>query len=380
MEAIQQILTIPQYAFWFLLVLTLLVFVHELGHFLVARWCGVRVEVFSIGFGPELFGRTDRKGTRWRFSLVPLGGYVKMFGQGSNALEGESGAPMSLEDRAGAFSEKNVWQRIAIVFAGPLANYVFAVLVLATIYVVHGKYDANTVIGGIEPGSAAESVGLMPGDRIVGLNGNSVSSFKDIYAVVTQNLDQELVIEIEREGKPSTVTVRPTIIEEKDVLGKPVRIGRLGIHSEKFEWSEPLSPLSSIQSAIRDTYDISTSMLNGLWQMVTGVRSPSEIGGALRIAAYSGEVAKIGFWELVRFCALISINLGLINLFPIPMLDGGHLAYYGIEALTGRPLSERMQEYGLRLGITALLCLMVFATWNDLVYLNVIDYIKSLFT
>ncbi len=376
----EAILAIPQYGFWFLVVLTLLVFVHELGHFLVARWCRVRVEVFSIGFGPELFGRTDRFGTRWRVSLVPLGGYVRMFGQGGSAIEGESGKANSEADMAFAFSRKNVWQRMAIVVAGPLANYLFAIAVLFAMFLAYGKVDASPVVGTVQIGSAAAEAGIAPGDRIVALNGQSIETFEDVRRLVQLNLDQSLVLEIERAGGRISLAASPRIVIETDLLGKPMRIGRLGITSAGPGEPRSLSVAAAGIEATTSVYETSADMLRGLWQIVAGVRSSEELGGVLRIAAISGEVAKIGFWSLIGFCALFSINLGLINLFPIPMLDGGYLAYYLIEAITGRPLSDRAQEWGLRLGVTALLALMVFVNWNDLVYFNVIDYISSIFT
>ena len=377
MEAIA---AIPQYGFWFLVVLTLLVFVHELGHFLVARWCGVRVEVFSIGFGRELFGFTDRHNTRWRFSLVPLGGYVRMFGHVSNAIEGQSGQPMSAAELAVAFYRKNVWQRMAIIVAGPLANYLFALVILFALFLTYGKVDASPVVGTVQVDSAAASAGILPGDRIVALNGTSTETFEDVRRVVQLNLDQSLKVEVERGQERIVLQATPRVVTETDLLGKPMRIGRLGITSAGPGQPRVLSPLGAGVEALSTVYQTSVDMLDGLWQMVVGVRPSDELGGVLRIAAISGEVAKASFWSLLGFCALLSINLGLINLFPIPMLDGGHLAYYMVEAVAGRPLSEQVQDWGLRLGVLALLSLMVFATWNDLVYLNVIDYIRSLFT
>jgi regulator of sigma E protease len=351
-----------------------------MGHFLVARWCGVRIEVFSIGFGPELFGWTDRHRTRWRISLVPLGGYVRMFGHGDNVIEGESGKPMSEEDLAVAFSQKSVWRRMAIVAAGPIANYAFALVILFGLFLVYGKVDASPIVGTIQTGSAADLAGIEPGDRIVRLNGERIESFTDIRRLVQFNLDQGLAIEVERNGQIVSLSAKPTIVTETDLLGKPMRIGRLGITSAGPGEPIVLSPRGAAKEAAVSVYETSADMLSGLWQMLVGVRPADELGGVLRIAAMSGEVAKASFWSLIGFCALLSINLGLINLFPIPMLDGGHLFYYALEALAGRPLSERVQEWGLRLGVMTLLALMVFATWNDLVYLNVVDYIRSLFT
>lgn len=371
---------ISQLGFGFLIVLTVLIFVHEMGHFLVARWCGVRVEVFSIGFGPELIGWSDRRGTRWRVSLIPLGGYVRMFGQGTSVIEGESARPMTEAEKAVAFDAKDVWRRMAIVAAGPAANYLFAIVVLFGLFVVYGKVDASPVIGSIQIGSAADAAGLKPGDRITALNGQEIVAFQDIRRVVQLNLDQGLLVEVERDGERLEFAAEPKIVTETDILGRPMRIGRLGIVSQGPGEPIQFSPAGAFVEALNEVFRLSADMLHGLWQMVAGIRPAEELGGVLRMAAISGEVAKVSFWSLIGFSALLSINLGLINLFPIPMLDGGHLVYYSLEAAAGRPLSERAQEWGLRFGVVTLLALMVFATWNDLVYFNVIDYIRSLFT
>ncbi|HEX6120798.1 MAG TPA: RIP metalloprotease RseP [Dongiaceae bacterium] len=363
---------IPQYGFWFLALLTVLVFVHEYGHYIVARWCGVRVEVFSIGFGPELFGWTDSHGTRWKISAIPLGGYVKMFGQGANLLEGEAGKAMSDADRKVAFDYKSVWRRMAIVAAGPVFNYIFAVILFAVIFAVHGKDVAAPVVGNVMAGSAADEAGLQPGDRILALNGSSVSAFDEIREYIQLNLDQQIAITIERNGQQQTLQVHPTVSVETDMLGKEMRVGRLGIQSGQSVRVNVGVVESGIEGVTR-VFDISGAMLKGLWQMVTGVRPADEIGGVIRIGYLSGEIAQIGPWALMMFAAMLSVNLGLVNLFPIPLLDGGHLTYYLIEAARGKPLGERIQEWGFRVGIAFVLGLMLFATWNDLVYLNVIN-------
>ncbi len=371
---------IPKYGFWFLLLLTVLVFVHELGHYLVARWCGVRVEVFSIGFGPELFGRNDKHGTRWRFSAIPLGGYVKMFGQGANLLEGEAGKAMAPEDRAVAFDYKSVWRRMAIVAAGPIANFIFAILIFALIFVTHGKDVAAPVIGEVTSASAAERAGLQAGDRILSLNGSGIRTFDEIAEFIRLNLDQPIIIEYDRAGTVMTTPVTPDISIDKDFLGKDVRVGRLGVRSAEVGERVMLGPIDSLVEGTVRVFQISGVMLKGIWQMVTGVRPADEIGGVIRIGYLSGELAQAGLWSLVMFSAMLSVNLGLVNLFPVPLLDGGHLVFYSIEAIRGRPLGERMQEWGFRFGIAFVLGLMLFATWNDLVYFDVIDYIRAAFT
>ena len=376
----EMLAAIPHYGFWFLVLLTVLVFVHEYGHYIVARWCGVRVEVFSIGFGPELIGRYDKHGTRWKISAIPLGGYVKMFGQGANLLEGEAGKAMSAEDRKVAFDYKSVWRRMAIVAAGPVANYLFAALIFTVIFAVHGKDVAAPVIGETIAGSAAAEAGLQPGDRIVSLNGTAIDDFNDIAEFVQLNLDQEIAIGIERSETVQTIQVQPTISIEKDALGNEIRLGRLGIKAAGKSDRIELGVGQAVYEGVTRVFDVSGKMLKGVWQIVSGRRPADEIGGVLRIGYLSGEIAQIGIWQLIMFAAMLSVNLGLVNLFPIPLLDGGHLTYYAIEAARGKPLGERTQEWGFRIGIAFVLGLMLFATWNDLVFLDVIGKLRALFT
>ena len=464
------IAAIPQYGFWLLVLLTVLVFVHEFGHYWIARRCGVKVEVFSIGFGPELFGYTDTHGTRWKFSAIPLGGYVKMYGQGANLLEGEAGKAMSEADKAVAFDYKNVWRRAAIVVAGPAANYIFAALIFAVMFAVHGKDFAAPVIGAVRAGSAAEAAGLQPGDRVISLNGSTITDFKQILAFAQINLDQEVAVGIERNGTRQVVQVTPQIAIEKDALGNdatvgvlgieapaPViagvragsaaaaaglqpgdrivtlngvgitdfnqisefiqanlgqeltvgferngaletlrvtpqvivekdadgnekRVGRLGIEAGPRSERIELGLIDAAKAGVVQTIEVSSAMLKGVWQMVSGIRPARELGGILRIGYYSGEIAEMGTWQWINFAALLSVNLGLVNLFPIPLLDGGHLVFYALEAVRGRPLTERIQEWGFRIGIAFVLSIMLFATWNDLVFFDWLGKLRALFT
>lgn len=360
---------------WFLVLLTPLVFVHEFGHFAVARLCGVRVEVFSIGFGPELFGYTDRKGTRWKFSLLPLGGYVRMFGQAPNELEGgETPVSMSAADRKVSFMHKSVGRRAAIVAAGPIANFIFAILVLAVLYSTYGRAFTAPVVDEIKPQSAAEEAGLLAGDRILALNGRSISTFEEIMEFIPLNLDQPLELTIDRGGQELKLTAVPKIEIREDMLGKEVRSALLGVISKHRGPAVQLGPIESLTTATNYTWTKTIDMLQGLWQIVSGVRSANEIGGPARIASVAGAVAEFGIYEKTMLAVLLSINLGLINLFPVPMLDGGHLAFYFFEALRGRPLSEVSQEWGLKIGLAMVLSLMIFATWNDLVYFKVVEF------
>lgn len=369
------------YGIWFLVLITALVFVHELGHFAVARWCGVRVEVFSIGFGKELLGWTDKHGTRWRFSLLPLGGYVRMFGSPDmGGLEGETGQPMRKEEEAVSFLHQSPAKRIAISVAGPAANYLFAFVVLALLYVFNGKVYSSPVIGEVVQNSAAAEAGLLPGDKIISIDDKSIERFEDVAAIIQLNLDHPAVFVIERNGVSQTLQVQPRIIEEKDIFGNIQRIGRLGVRSSGSGEIVPLSLLESVSQAGIEVYQMTANILTGIGQIITGARSSDELGGILRIAKMSGDVASLGLVSLIGLAVLLSVNLGLLNLFPIPMLDGGQIVLYFIEWLRGRPIGERAQEWGLRIGLAALLSLMLFATWNDLVYLKVVDYFKALFT
>jgi regulator of sigma E protease len=378
MEILNQI---QHYGFWFLVVLTVLVFVHELGHFAVARWCGVRVEVFSIGFGPELFGWTDRTGTRWKFSWLPLGGYVRMFGQDENAIEGQSARPLTDAERAVSFKDKTVGQRMAIVFAGPAANYLFAFAIFTALYAVAGKPVIPPVVGKVFAESPAARAGIAPGDVVARVDGTEIESFSDIQYAVQSSLGEALTIELTRNGAPVSVQVTPGEVKTKDASGKETTFVGLGfaLGDNVESTTQQLSVGESAMVAGDDIYRATVGTLKGLWQMVAGLRSSEEIGGVLRIAKMSGDVAEVGFVSLIAFSAALSINLGLINLFPVPMLDGGHLVYYAVEAVRGRPLGERAQEFGLKVGLALVLSLMLFATWNDLVYLKVLENLKSLF-
>jgi regulator of sigma E protease len=370
------------YGLPFLCVLTVLVFIHELGHYLVARWNRVRVEVFSIGFGPEIFGWTDRAGTRWKVSLLPFGGYVRMFGEmASEETEGAEQKPALTEaDRAVSFSHKRLGQRAAIVVAGPVANFLFAIVVSAILFATIGQQLTSTVVSVVTPGSAAAAAGIEPGDKIVALNGQPVSRFEDIAAAVMLGLGEPLHLKIERAGKAVELDATPQIVEQVDIFGDKHRIGQLGIQSTPSGGTiVRYDPATAVWMAVVETYQRSVGMLRAIGQIVEGIRPSNEVGGVLRIAKMSGDIASRSLIDVVDFAVLLSINLGLINLFPVPLLDGGRLLFYGAEALRGRPLGPRAEEWGLRLGLALVLSLMLFATWNDLVSLNVIQFLKHIF-
>ncbi len=363
-------------AFWFLVVLTVLVFVHEFGHYLIARRNGVRIEVFSIGFGPELFGWWDRVGTRWKFSAIPLGGYVKMFGD----ADASSGLPivglsqLSPADWAVSFHGKRLSQRAAIVAGGPAANFLFAIAVLALLFMTYGQPFTPAEVGQVQAASAAEAGGIHPGDLIVSIDGSNIQRFEDVQQLVRLSPGVPMTIVLKRDGQLVTLKVTP---DRKVNRGQ--EYGQLGIGRSGVEYVRR-DPASAVLRAVGETWNLSATTLEAMWQMVIGTRATDELGGPLRIAQMSGEVAQGGIVPLLWFMAVLSINLGLINLFPVPVLDGGHLLFYAAEAIRGKPLGQRAQEYGFRVGLALVLTLMVFATWNDLVHTGIVDILKRLVT
>lgn len=448
------------YGVTFLFVLGLLVFVHEWGHYIVARMCGVRVETFSIGFGKEIFGWTAKTGTRWKISLFPLGGYVKMFGDSDPASAGhsdevtsESGVVrhMTAEERQVAFFAKPVWKRALVVFAGPGINYVFAIVVLAMLYMFVGRPITPPIVSGIEVGSAADKASFKPHDVIVTLNGQKVDSFDEVRRKAMLTLDGDLVFGIDRNGEQIELTASPQKITDTDRFGFSHERGYLGligpangidvaqilsvdgvatngdlsktkklinqkmgkdivistavqedgtpnkiiIHPPKelnnlnakvdaekeanvlILGEKPgdkvikYNPISAVGVAIGESYRITVETLKAIGQMFMGTRSTKELGGIIRIGAMAGDMAERGYIALIVFTALLSINLGMINLFPIPMLDGGHLMFYAIEAVRGKPVSEIYMEYAFRLGLVLLVTLMVFSNLNDVLQLFV---------
>lgn len=355
------------YALPFLFILTVLVFVHELGHYLVARWNGVRVEIFSIGFGPELFGWTDKAQTRWKFSLIPLGGYVKMFGDiNAASMPDEAVANMSAEERAVAFPAKRLGQRAWIVAAGPLANFLFAILLFAGLYMFVGQPFTPPLVGGVQPDSAAEAAGLQEGDLFLRIDGAPIERFEEIQQIVRPAANVPLELTLLRDGREITLSVTPRRDVFTDNFGNEHEIGLLGIRGGTPEYVKR-DPATAIWLAGKETVVLTGSIFQAVGEIISGRRQADELGGPLRIAEISGQAAEMGILTVIQILALLSVNLGLINLFPIPVLDGGHLLFYAYEAVRGRPLGERAQEYGFRIGLALVLGLMVFVTWNDLV-------------
>jgi regulator of sigma E protease len=358
----------------FLVILSVVVFVHEFGHYLIARRNGVRVDVFSIGFGTELFGWTDRSGTRWKLSVLPLGGYVKMHG---DADATSSTIDLSALPDPDSFPSKSVWQRMAIVAAGPVANIVFAIVALSLLFATVGRPFTPAEVGEVQADSAAAAAGLQPGDRIVAVDDEPIESFEQLQVVVRTSPEQPLTFTIERGGGTLDLVVTPERTEIEDRFGQVHRIGLIGVSRSGVQFKRS-NPALAVIEGTAETARLIGGTLYALGEMVVGSRTTEELGGPLRIAQMSGEIARDGLVPMIWFTALLSINLGLINLFPIPMLDGGHLAMYTIEALRGRPLTERTQEVAFRFGLALVLTLMVFATWNDLVQLNVVEFFRGL--
>jgi regulator of sigma E protease len=366
--------TLLGYLLPFLFVLTVVVFVHELGHFLVARWCGVAVKTFSIGFGPEIAGLTDRHGTRWRLSWIPLGGYVKFIDDENAASAGQKSLEqLSPEERKVSFQAKSLGQRAAVVAAGPIANFVLAILIFTAIFALFGERITAAKVDVVNPGSAAERAGFLPGDRVISIDGQNIESFSEMQRIVGMSPDRPLHFVVERGGKPIEITATPERKEITDHFGNVIRLGLLGIQrsASPDDWTlRRHDPVTAFAMALKETWFVISRSLGYLYDVVTGRESADQLGGPIRIAQVSGQVATAGFIALLNLAAIISVSIGLLNLFPIPMLDGGHLLFYSIEAIRGRPLSESTQEIGFRIGLAFVLMLMIFATWNDLIHLK----------
>ncbi len=356
----------------FVVVLGVLVFVHELGHYLAARWRGVHVEAFSIGFGRAIASWTDRLGTVWKLAWLPLGGYVKLHGQERPEDVADDVRARWLPGRT--FHEKSVLSRAIVVAAGPIANFLLAAVLFAALFGTVGRPVSVPVIGEVVAEGAAAKAGLRAGDRVQAIDGVAVSRFEDIQRIVTASPDHELSLRILRDGQEQTLSVTPS---SRDA-GQGRRVGLLGVRGGGTAEFTRLSPVQAIAAGVVQTWDVTAQTVAGLGQMLSGARTTDELGGPLRIAQLSGQVAQLGLASLVSFIALLSVNLGLINLFPIPILDGGHLLFYFVEAVRGRPLPPRAQEYGYRAGFAVLACLFVFATWNDLTHLGLFRWMTGL--
>ena len=363
-------MTLAQPPLWmiliaFVLAIGPLVFIHELGHYLVARWFGVGAEIFSIGFGREITGWTDKRGTRWKVGWLPLGGYVKFVGDEDVASAPAEPASVRPEDRSRSFHLKPVWQRFLIVLAGPMANFLLAIAIFAGFFAVLGVPRTENVAAQVQPGSAAARAGILPGDRIVEVAGRSTPTFDDVFRTVMLRPGEKTQVVVQREGRTLRLPITIGAEEEVDRFGQRFRIGRLGVYSDRRGY-ERLSALELIPAATVYTVKLTRSTIDGLWQIISGRRSVKDLGGPLKIAQIAGQQATLGPLGFIQLLALISINLGFINILPVPMLDGGHLLFYSVEAVRRRPVSPRAQEWAFRGGLALLLALVLFTTINDL--------------
>ncbi|MCO6385774.1 RIP metalloprotease RseP [Aliihoeflea sp. 40Bstr573] len=355
----------------FILVLAVVVFVHEMGHYLVGRWCGIGVEAFSIGFGPELFGFKDKRGTRWKISAVPLGGYVKFVGDMSVTSEPDASATAQLTEelRRVAFHTQPVWKRAATVAAGPIFNFLLTIAVFAVMFAAYGRYVAEPTVAEVRPDTPAAEAGFEPGDRFVSVNGTRISTFGDVQRVVSARAGDELTFVMLREGQEIELTATPELSEQTDALGNTIRIGIIGVVNNE-ELGQPrqiaYGPVEALGEAVTETGHIIARTGHFLQRFATGREDKCQLGGPVRIAEMSGQAASMGPMWVVQFIALLSVGIGFLNLLPIPPLDGGHLVFYAAEAVRGRPVSERVMEGFYKVGMLFVLGFMAFVFWNDI--------------
>ncbi|MCA1366019.1 RIP metalloprotease RseP [Bradyrhizobium sp. BRP14] len=358
----------------FLFLLTLLVFVHEMGHYLVGRWSGIRILAFSVGFGPELFGWTDRHGTRWKFCVIPLGGYVKFFGDEDAASTPdyrrlETIAP---EDRARTFLGAKLWKRAATVAAGPVANFLLAIAIFAVLFSIYGRAVADPVVAFVAPDSAAEKAGILPGDRLLSIDGRPIATFDDVRRYVSVRPELPITVRIERDGAAFDLPMVPQRTQSVDPLGNKVEEGKIGIGTNQEAGNfriETYGPLEAVGQGALQSWRIVTGTFDYLSNLVVGRMNADQVGGPIRIAQMSGQMAKLGIAEVLNFAAVLSVSIGLLNLMPVPVLDGGHLMFYAVEALRGKPVGPAAQDLAFRIGFAMVLTLTAFAAWNDINWL-----------
>lgn len=354
----------------FILVLSVLVFVHEMGHYLVGRWCGIRSTAFSIGFGPELWGFTDKHGTRWKVSAIPLGGYVKFWGdQDASSAGNVDLSAFSDKEREQTLAGAKLWKRAATVGAGPIANFLLAILIFAALFTIYGRYVSDPVVSEVRQGSVAEKAGVLPGDRMVAIDGTSVVTFEDVRRYVSIRPGTEIALTVERNGQELTLPMIPERKETTDRFGNKIEMGLIGIVTDqasgKFRQVQ-YGPLEAVGQGVLESWHIVTGTFNYIGNLFAGKMKADQLGGPIRVAQASGQMASLGIAALIQLAAVLSVSIGLLNLMPVPMLDGGHLVFYAIEAIRGKPLSETAQDVAYRIGLAMVLSLMVFATWNDI--------------
>lgn len=355
----------------FLFVLTIVVFVHEMGHYLVGRWCGIGVTAFSIGFGPELLGFNDRRGTRWKLCAIPLGGYVKFVGDMGVTSQPDKAEADALpeEQRRVAFHNQAVWKRALTVFAGPAFNFLLTIAVFAVMFSIYGRFVSEPTVAEVRPDSPAAAAGFLPGDRFVSVDGEPVETFADVQRLVSGRAGDPIVFVMSRDGGEVTLNATPAVSEQKDPLGNVIKIGVIGVvNNEAMGQPRVISytPTQAVGQAVLETGHIISRTGQFLTRFVVGREDKCQLGGPVKIADMAGKAARMGFEWLVQLVALLSVGIGFLNLLPIPPLDGGHLVFYGVEAATGRPVSERATEFIYRTGFFLVLVFMGFVFWNDL--------------
>lgn len=365
------LMNIIYYVIPFLVVLGVLVFVHEFGHYLIAKLCGVKVAEFSIGFGKQLWGKPDKSGTLWKISAIPLGGYCKFLGDDDASSSTNKAAELSEEEKKYAFAYQNPFKKLAIVIGGPGFNYLFAILVFFGIFAILGKMDFPPVIGTVLENSAAQEAGILSGDRVLSVDGREVKTFQEFRQEIDMNTSGVVSIKLLRNDEELVVDVHLKTIESEvsGVKSSKPMVGVTSVNAIEFS-SKKLSIFEAVKESINETWRITTMTLRGVYQMITGERDTDELGGIVRIAEMSGDISKANSWiDLLVFTALLSVNLGLINLFPIPVLDGGHVVIFTIEILLRREINEKAKEYVFKFGFALLVALMFFATYNDIIHL-----------
>ncbi len=362
----ETLLSLLHYFLSFVVVISVIVFVHEFGHYIVAKWCGVKIDVFSLGFGKELFGWNDKSGTRWKVCALPFGGYVKMYGDASAASNADKDAldAMSADEKSLTSHHKSLAKKAAIVSAGPIANFLLTIVLLTGVIYSVGLPSTKPEIGEVMADSPAAAAGLQPGDVIKQVNDKHMKRFNDIPMAIATNLGKPITLLLERGGKEIEIIITPKMMETDDGLGNTVNVPRIGIASTKIQ-IENIGFAHALWEAVQRTYGICVTTLDAVGQIIMGERSITELKSPVGIAKFSGQAMERGFLTVIMLMATLSANLGLINLFPIPVLDGGHLAYYAAEALRGRPLAERVQEWGMRVGFALIMTLMMVTLFND---------------
>jgi len=363
----------------FLILLTILVFVHEMGHYSVARWFGVTVETFSIGFGRAIYSWKDKSGTQWKIGWLPLGGYVKFLGDEDPSSVRKSEEKIILADGESLFQDQPLYARAAVVAAGPAANFLFAIAILAIVFATVGQSFTPPVVDDVIPDTAASRAGLQSGDKIIRIDGQSIERFEELQIIIATSPGISLEVLVEREGSTLPMTIIPGSRTFTDRFENVQERGFLGV-SRGGRAHVKHGPVAAVWYATRETYRLSVLTLKNVWRMIVGTRPADELRGIIGIAQMSGQAAQMGFESILGLTVIISIGLGLINLFPIPVLDGGHLVFYAYEAVFRKPLGEKAQEFGFRIGLVLVITLMLFALWNDLVRLDVFEHLNRVFS